>query len=645
MVIGIVALFVTAGLVVDGAVVYWNRAELASRADSAALAGGGELPNTVRSENRAYEYLALHDIVTSTHTISVTFSQRVFLNDSINVRIWRPVNTSFLHLIGINIVDVSAEAEVFSSAFSGDQSWSMFRGGPTRSGFQACNGLDSNVDSVQYQFGHRWLTNDGAAHRSTPATFTDVRLFSGHPFVVVGSNDNSGGSNGADANSGPKVYAFDTINGNTLWTTDLGLGASPSKVRSSPLVAIIDGLNGSAGSEYPVVLVGAHNGRVYALDARDGSTLWISNNDNDDFESDGAYRSSPALTNEAGTFFAYQATSRGNVYKYVATSGATVWRSTPWPGAHPYENANIPANWVTTSWGDTPGNTEDYWGFTTIYGTVNIADVDGVGTTLFVINHGKDDWAVTDPAIYMFAINPADGTKRWVSSTHMGTAGNTNSRDSAAVGKVDTTYNGVADSWRVYAAPTDGYLYSFNAVTGALVYNVDTGFKHHRGDPVIYCDIVFGGNDNGIWAMTAATGVSIWDNADSDGAGPDQVNPEYDASLYSAFGEYELPGGVKSAPAIASGVIMAGTNETSSGGKGGALWALDTRTGKDLGHWDTTAYDPSAGIGLGPAPAPSDDDGDVRSGIVISNNLSAYFGSKDTGLYEVYIKTVLILVK
>ncbi|RMD60646.1 hypothetical protein D6833_09400, partial [Candidatus Parcubacteria bacterium] len=360
------------GLATDAALVFWNRADLSSRADAAALAGGAELPNTIFATDKAYEYLALHNITPDNHQINISFRQIKVPNDVIRVELARPVRLAFLRLLGFDTVTVQAEAEVYASQWSGEQTWTMFRGGAGRTGYQPCKGLDAKVDALQYEFGYRWNLQDGANHRSTPATFQDARLFNGHTFLVVGSNDNNFGGNGASPDGGAKVYAFDTVNGKTLWLTNLGA----TKVRSSPLIAIVPGLNNG----YPVVYLNAHNGRVYALDARDGHILWVSGNDNDSFESDGLYRSPPALVDG----YIYTATSRGKVYKFDARTGAMVWRSTPFPPPppgftppsgdpnYPYPNPKVPADWLTTSWGVAPGNTQDYWGYSPIYATVNV---------------------------------------------------------------------------------------------------------------------------------------------------------------------------------------------------------------------------------------------------------------------------------
>ena len=73
------------GLATDAAIVFWNRAQLSSRADAAALAGGAELPNTIFATDKAYEYLALHNITPSNTEINISFRQIKVPNDVIRV--------------------------------------------------------------------------------------------------------------------------------------------------------------------------------------------------------------------------------------------------------------------------------------------------------------------------------------------------------------------------------------------------------------------------------------------------------------------------------------------------------------------------------------------------------------------------------
>ncbi|MBI4769106.1 MAG: PQQ-binding-like beta-propeller repeat protein [Chloroflexi bacterium] len=497
------------------------------------LAGGAELPKPTESQDRAKQYLSLHNLTSANTTITTTVSTTRIANDTLTVSLIRPVDMTFLNLVGIHTVNVSATATVWASSWAGDQTYDMFRGSASRTGSQTCTSLDSGVEAVGYEWGYRWDLHDVKNHRSTPAIYADPSIHSGDYVAYVGSNGtNASTPPAADAG----VYAFDGDTGAQLWHVSLG-----TKVRSSPLVAKVTGLN----SGYPVVFVAGHNGKVYALDARDGHTLWVTANNNDSYEDDGKYHSSPALVNGS----IYHATSRGNVYKVDAVTGAMVWRSTPYPGTSPYLNPNIPANWVTTTWGDTPctafdadgnctntatGGEPAWWGYTPIYGTVAISN-----DAVFMADHGGKEWGgggSRQPRIY--AISATDGSKLWTSSTTMDWQNsNDNNRQSPTVANVDTNYDGAAESLRVFGAPTDGYLYAYDANTGVELWHAYTGQLNHRADPVFFCEALFGGNGDessgkagGVWALEAVGGKSIWDGVDNDGAGPDQANPEFTGS-------------------------------------------------------------------------------------------------------------------
>ncbi len=673
------------GLATDAAIVYWNRADLAARADAAVLAGGAELPNATAAYNKALQYLALYNILPANHTISVSVAQVRVPNDSITVEIARPVPTTFLNVVGISSVGVSAKATALGSSWSGEQTYPMFRGGAARTGSQVCLSLDSGIESVRYQWGYRWELSDTQNHRSTPAIYGDASIHSGAYVAYVGSNGTTKG--GADAYSG--VYAWHGSNGTAtnLYGTAGGyndaVGGSyadtrrslpgganiggllwfqpldqVTDVRSSPLVSIVPGLNGG----YPAVFVNGHNGKTYALDARNGNVLWQTANTNDEYNSDGAYRSSPALVEEGGNDYIYTATSRGNVYKVDAVTGSIIWRSTPLP--NPSVNANVPGNWITTTFLDGAGinasNVSSHWGYTPIYGTVAVYN-----NVVYIADHGKNllntGWGGSPAGKYppyMYAINANDGSKKWVAAAGMDWQNSgDNNRQSPTVAYVDTTYDGIPDSLRVYGAPTDGYLYAYDALTGAELWHKYTGQLNHRADPVFYCGVIFGGNGDessgkagGIWALDAVYGNSIWDNADADGAGPDQANPEFSTnpSAYNTYGVRLIPGGVKSSPALVDGMIIVGANcsaasdcNNTGNDEYGSVWALDARTGRDLGHYDTNAY-----AGLGPTSPPAGTSkGDVRSGVVVGGDDNVYFGSQDGGLYQLYVIKLLILIK
>jgi len=254
---------------------------------------------------------------------------------------------------------------------------------------------------------------------------------------------------------------------------------------------------------------------------------------------------------------------------------------------------------------------------------------------------------------YIYALDAATGEHIWYDILDDYAAPtNPSDRNSNAVGKIDTDRDGTPDQWRVFANPTDEYLYAYNAITGTRLWRAHTGADNHRSDPAIYRNIVFGGNNEGVYALDGVDGFSIWDGVDSDGAGDaDHVNPRLGDTnpgggpAYNALGTRLIPGGVKSAPAVVDGIIMVGANQTSLGGAGGSMWGLWWQDGHDLGHFDTNLYD-GAGPCVEPTcPGTNKGKGDVRSGVVVGPDGNVYFGAQDGALYQLIVTRRLVLIE
>ena len=158
-----------------------------------------------------------------------------------------------------------------------------FRGGPAHTGTYAGGG--STVVGLQWRF----LTNGDVI--SSPAVVGNS--------VFVGSGDGN-------------MYALDRLTGAKLWSYAAG-----SPVSSSP--AVVNG----------VVFFGTYDGRFFALDARTGAVRWkMSTGALIPFpwghESGDRYTSSPSVMNGLVVFGA----GDGRVYAVDAASGKPRWRAT-----------------------------------------------------------------------------------------------------------------------------------------------------------------------------------------------------------------------------------------------------------------------------------------------------------------------------
>ncbi len=198
----------------------------------------------------------------------------------------------------------------------------MFRGGPHHAGVYESPGLEG-IGGLQ------WVHETGGAVRSSPAVADGV--------VYVGSSDG-------------RLYALHADAGDEIWRFDAGSPIPSTAAVSAELVffqdraGVVHALRrrdgsqvwsfttdpdlplpwGNEGWDYFIsspalsgdtLVVGAGDGRLYALRASDGAPLW-------QFSTEGRIRSSPAVAD--GTVFVGSAD--GSVYAVDLASGEQRWR-------------------------------------------------------------------------------------------------------------------------------------------------------------------------------------------------------------------------------------------------------------------------------------------------------------------------------
>ncbi len=203
-----------------------------------------------------------------------------------------------------------------------EQPTTMFRGGPAHTGVYA-------VDAVHVFGGLAWSFRTGGPVRSSP-------VLSGG-LLFVGSDD--GYLYALDRQSGALAWRFDAgaavtsspavahglvlfqSHGGTLHAVDLATGLLRWQVRTGPDAPLEWGYeSGDIYVSSPVVVegtvvVGGGDGRVYAVDLRDGRVRWR-------FTTGGRVRSSPAVA--GGTVFV--GSMDGSLYALDLRSGRLRWR-------------------------------------------------------------------------------------------------------------------------------------------------------------------------------------------------------------------------------------------------------------------------------------------------------------------------------
>ncbi|MFQ5435863.1 MAG: PQQ-binding-like beta-propeller repeat protein, partial [Anaerolineae bacterium] len=395
------------GLAVDGGVLWYKKSLQDGRADAAALAGGHELTQAAAAKEKALQYLFLNDTIDVSNggdtTIEISFAQNTVPNDVIVVDLYKDEPLYFLPILGFQTATIHSHAAVFATSWAADQKWDLFRGGCGRTGYQVDSWTDTynqaaNGDfQLGYLWGFRWdLNGDTENHRSTPTVAMHAGIASGMPVAYIGTNGPS--KNGV----GGGVFAFNAMDGSQLWFKDLG-----TMVRSSPFFLNDPAVTNIANGGYPMIIVAAHNGHEYALDARDGSIVWDTPGISSDVLESGSqkYRSSPAYSCGAITIggvtyngVIFNATYGGNIYAYNAETGAILWRSTPLPSST--------ATWITTGNDALALSRDKITG--PIYGTANY-----VKDTEFT-NAGYAQGVIYVPAFGNNSKGSGGGTDVWI---------------------------------------------------------------------------------------------------------------------------------------------------------------------------------------------------------------------------------------
>ncbi|MFZ3384794.1 MAG: PQQ-binding-like beta-propeller repeat protein [Candidatus Methanoperedens sp.] len=310
--------------------------------------------------------------------------------------------------------------------------WSMFKNDASHSGYTA--------DVVNPPLTLKWTKALGFETDSSPVIVNDV-LYIGTTF----------GIHALDAGSGEEIWTFPT-NG---------------FVNSVPAVS------------NDAVYFGADDRKFYALNATDGTLLWVN-----DTAMDG-YTASAALTNN----MVYAMPKDGSFYAFNPGNGKIIWskligkvaESSPAAGegiiAFGTDGGDIVALDASTG--------KEKWRYD--IGEIEIKSSPVIADgTVFV---GSNDGSV-------YAFTTEKGTLKWKYST------------SNNVVSSPSVKNGV-----VYFGSTDSNFFALDALTGKVIWKFpDSGSV--LGGPAISNDIVyFGTRNNFIYALDANSGKMLWKNS------------------------------------------------------------------------------------------------------------------------------------
>ncbi len=343
--------------------------------------------------------------------------------------------------------------------------------------------------------------------------------------TVLGTALYTGSSDGA-------LYRVDTETGAITWRRELG-----SAVTSTPAVG-----NG-------FVFVGTYDGVYRALRATDGRVAWTFRTGPPvqlawGYESGETWTSSPALSGRLVVFGARD----GNLYALDAATGKQRWRyaagariySTPavaggtvFAGAqdgtvHAVSLADGARKWRFSTEGTRLASKNFGFDRTTVQsspavsgGAVYIGARDGwhyaidavTGAERWRVDH-KVSWVNTSPAVsdgvvyvgssdghFIQAVDAATGAERWRAAT------------------TNIVWSSPAvDAERVYAGEGDGTVYALDKKTGKEVWRYRVGGRILSSPVVHEGRLYFGSDDGGIYAVNSTSGPPLtravfWDTA------------------------------------------------------------------------------------------------------------------------------------
>src|SRR5271157_3700537 len=231
-----------------------------------------------------------------------------------------------------------------------------------------------------------------------------------------------------------------------------------------------------------------------------------------------------------------------------------------------------------------PATNQTLWTFTPPYGILPYACPAVFGGVVYVGSENYGDF---------YALNASNGAAIWTAPRPA---------SNAPVSDCPAVASGV-----VYVGRADGYLYAYNAATGAYIWSYNLcpqgGNAEIRSSPTVANGIVYiGSRDNYVFALNAATGALVWEYFVGDAvyASPAVVNGivyfedlwgyvyALSASTGALIWSYKnmgVSGPIASTPAVANGVVYVGGN--SYGNTPTGLYAFNASTGNVLWVFQT----------------------------------------------------------
>jgi outer membrane protein assembly factor BamB len=253
-----------------------------------------------------------------------------------------------------------------------------------------------------------------------------------------------------------RLYCLDASNGTLLWNY-----TTTKQMSSTPTVS-----NGK-------VYVGSYDGNVYCIDAFNGSMRW-------EFQTNGIVKASPTVSNGR----VYVGSYSGNLYCLDANNGSELWT---YPMGMVYSSAAVVDGKVYI------GSTMSYvfcldattgeknWQYHTT-GAVFSSPAIAYGNVYV----GSDDHN-------LHCLNMQNGSKRWNFTTR------------------DVIWSSPAVAYgKVFIGSSDTVLYCLDGTTGSLVWNYTTGGSLLSSPAIVDGRVYVGSMDRNIYCLNEENGNLIW---------------------------------------------------------------------------------------------------------------------------------------
>ena len=341
------------------------------------------------------------------------------------------------------------------------------------------------------------------------------------------------------------TFGFDAQQTRAYPASTTGFGTSALAPKWHSALAPVSELDSSVTVSNGVAYVGTVHGTLYAINVATGAVLWT-------FATHGPIYGSPNIVKGVLYFGTVNVPNEGIVGNYVyaldASTGTQIWEELlPNGGAWyaPTVNAGrviVPmANKEGQSGGVVAYSATDgtmLWNDNLLEGVWSPASFDPTGTHLYLAT-GNPCTSVTKPSPgdgcsgSILDIDPTTGSIRW------------SYRVPDVSGDDDCATAPAFDSGMVFVGCKNGIEYAFNALTGAIIWQFNTGLS---GDSGIFSSaavangvVYFGAGDSKLHAVSESSGTQLW--------------------------SYPTKGAVVGSPIVAEGAVYAAS-------VGGTLYAL-----------------------------------------------------------------------